>query len=107
PFITLFPSLARLSFGIDPESTTYKWMYAMWGLGACLGALACGSVLVRFDRRRLITAAFIGFAASMFVFGLARGPELAIPVGFLLGFFYFAAVTPMITVFQTNMHDHE
>jgi len=107
PYITLFPSVARLSFGIDPESATYKWLYATWGLGACLGGLACGSVLVRFDRRKLITNGFIGFGLMMFVFALARGPELAIPVGFLLGFFYFMAVTPMVTIFQTNLHDHE
>ncbi len=107
PYVSLFPSIARLNFGIDSGSATYKWLYATWGLGACLGGLACGSVLVRFDRRKLITFAFRGFALSMAGFALARGPLLAIPIGFLLGFFYFMAVTPMVTVFQTNMRDHE
>ena len=107
PYITLFPSVARLAFGIKSGGNTYKWLYATWGLGACLGGLACGSVLVRFDRRKLITFAFRGFAVAMAAFALARGPWLAIPVGFLLGFFYFLAVTPMVTVFQTNMRDHE
>ncbi len=107
PYVSLFPSIARLNFGIDPSGATYKWLYATWGLGACLGGLACGTVLLRFDRRRLITVAFQGFAASMLVFALAKGPLLAIPISFLLGFFYFMAVTPMATVFQTNMRDHE
>ncbi len=107
PYVSLFPSIARLNFGIPASSATYKWLYATWGLGAALGGLACGSVLLRFDRRKLITFAFRGFAVSMFAFALARGPELAIPIGFLLGFFYFMAVTPMVTVFQTNMRDHE
>ncbi len=107
PYITLFPSVARLNFHIDSSSATYKWLYATWGLGACLGGLACGTVFTRYDRRKLITTAFRGFAVMMLVFALARGPELAIPIGFLLGFFYFMAVTPMVTVFQTNMHDHE
>lgn len=107
PYVSLFPSIARLSFGLDSDGATYKWLYATWGLGACLGGLACGTVLLRFDRRRLIVIAFQGFAASMLVFALARGPELAIPISFLLGFFYFMAVTPMVTVFQTNMRDHE
>ncbi len=107
PYISLFPSIARLNFGIDAEGPTYKWLYATWGLGACLGGLACGSVLLRFDRRRLITNAFRGFAVTMFVFALASGPALAIPIAFLLGFFYFMAVTPMVTMFQVNMRDHE
>jgi MFS family permease len=107
PYIGLFPSIARTAFHIDATSATYKWLYATWGLGACLGGLACGTVFLRFDRRRLITNAFLGFAASMLVFALARGPQLAIPVGFLLGFFYFMAVTPMVTVFQTNLRDGE
>jgi MFS family permease len=107
PYVGLFPSIARLNFGIDSSSAMYKWLYATWGLGACLGGLACGSVLTRFDRHKLITFAFRGFAVSMAGFALARGPALAIPIGFLLGFFYFMAVTPMVTVFQTNMHDHE
>jgi MFS family permease len=107
PYVSLFPSIARLNFGIDSGSATYKWLYATWGLGACLGGLACGGVLLRFDRRKLIVFAFQGFAVSMAVFALATGPALAIPAGFLLGFFYFMAVTPMVTLFQTNMHDHE
>jgi MFS family permease len=107
PYVALFPSIARLNFGIDAEGSTYKWLYATWGLGACLGGLACGSVFLRFDRRKLITNAFRGFAVTMVCFALARGPALAIPIGFLLGFFYFVAVTPMVTVFQTNMRAHE
>ncbi|CAB4885687.1 unannotated protein [freshwater metagenome] len=107
PYVSLFPSIARLNFGIPSSSATYKWLYATWGLGAALGGLACGSVLIRFDRRKLITFAFRGFAVCMAGFALARGPWLAIPIGFLLGFFYFMAVTPMVTVFQTNMRDHE
>ncbi|MCU1393638.1 MAG: putative major facilitator superfamily transporter [Ilumatobacteraceae bacterium] len=107
PFIALFPSIARLTFGIDSEGSTYKWLYATWGLGACLGALACGSVLLRFDRRKLIVNSFRGFAATMAVFALARGPGLAIPVGFLLGFFYFTIVTPISIVFQVNMYPNE
>lgn len=107
PYISLFPSIARLNFGIDSDSATYKWMYAIWALGGCLGGLSCGGVLLRFDRRKVIVFAFRGFAATMLVFAFASGPALAIPVGFLLGFFYFMAVTPMSTVFQTNMHNHE
>jgi MFS family permease len=107
PYIGLFPTIARLNFHIAPTGPTYKWLYATWGLGACLGGLACGTVLLRFDRRKVMVNSFRGFAVAMLVFALANGPGLAIPVGFLLGFFYFSSVTPMITIFQTNMRDHE
>ncbi|MEO6126301.1 MAG: MFS transporter [Ilumatobacteraceae bacterium] len=107
PYVSLFPSIARLNFGIDSDGSTYKWMYATWALGGALGGLACGGVLLRFDRRKVIVNAFRGFAAAMLAFAFASGPALAIPIGFLLGFFYFMAVTPMSTVFQINMHNHE
>lgn len=107
PYIGLFPTIARLNFDIEPSGPTYKWLYATWGLGACLGGLACGTVLLRFDRRRLIVNSFRGFAAALLAFALVDRAALAIPIGFLLGVFYFTAVTPMITLFQTNMRDHE
>jgi MFS family permease len=107
PFIGLFPTIARVAFHIDSKGAMYKWLYATWGLGACLGGLACGSVLLRFDRRKLMVRAFQAFAVAIFAFAFARSAAVAIPIGFVLGFAYFAAVTPMITIFQTNMRDHE
>jgi MFS family permease len=107
PFVGFFPSVARLAFGIESRSATYKWLYATWGFGAMLGGLACGTVLARFDRYRLITIAFRGFAVMMFAFALARGAVVAIPIGFFLGFFYFLVVTPMAIVFQQNLRDSE
>ena len=107
PFVGFFPSVARLAFHIDSGSASYKWLYATWGFGAMLGGLASGTVLARFDRQRLITIAFRGFAVTMLVFALARSATVAIPVGFLLGFFYFLAVTPMLIIFQQNLRDSE
>ena len=107
PYIGLFPTIARLNFDIDSKGATYKWLYAMWGLGACLGGLGCGTVLLRFDRRKLLVNSFRAFAVAMLAFALADRAAFAIPIGFFLGVFYFTAVTPMVTVFQTNMRDHE
>ena len=59
PFVGLFPAVARLNFGIDEEGSTYKWLYATWGLGACLGGLAIGTVFVAWDQRRLIQLGFL------------------------------------------------
>ena len=54
PYVGLFPAVARLNFGIVERSATYNWLYATWGLGACLGGLAVGTVFVDWDKRRLI-----------------------------------------------------
>ena len=107
PYIGLFPSIARLSFHINGGTSTYKWLYATWGFGAMLGGLSCGTIFTRIDRRRLIVIGLRGFAAAMLGFTLARSATAAIPIGFLLGFFYFLAVTPMSIIFQQNLRDHE
>ncbi|MBA3400073.1 MAG: MFS transporter [Acidimicrobiia bacterium] len=106
-YIGLFPSVARLNFGIDASSGTYKWLYAVWGLGACLGALAVGTVLAHTDKRRLIVVGFSGFAVSLAAFALVRSPGPAFPVGFVLGAFYFLTATALISVMQHNLRDTE
>jgi MFS family permease len=107
PYIGLFPSVARLNFGIEPASATYKWLYVVWGTGALLGALAVGSWLAGRDRRRLIVAGFTGFAACLTAFALVRSPIAAFPVGFALGFAYFLSVTSVSTTLQQNMSNEE
>jgi MFS family permease len=106
-YVALFASVARLNFGISPVGSLYKWLYAVWGLGAVTGALAVGSFLSSRPRRMLIVRGFVGFSLSLAVFALVRSPWLAFPVGFVLGFFYFVIATAMLTVFQENMRDTE
>lgn len=105
--VALFPSVTRLNFGVDPESSTFKWIYATWGLGAFFGALAVGTFLARFHRPRVISIGFVGFALSMTGFALVRSPEPAFPLGFLVGTFYFTIATSMVTEFQQNLRDTE
>ncbi len=106
-YIGLFPSIARLNFGIDATSNTYRWLYAVWGAGAFFGAISVGTWLSRFDRRTLVVRGFLGFAVSLGVFALLRSPGPAFPVGFVLGFFYFMTATAITTIFQLNMKDTE
>ncbi len=106
-YIGLFPSVARLNFGIDVRSATYKWLYATWGLGACLGALAVGTVLSAFDRRTLVVRGFIGFAISLAAFALIQTPGPAFPVAFVLGTCYFMTATSLVTILQENLRDTE
>jgi predicted MFS family arabinose efflux permease len=106
-YIGLFPSVARLNFDIAPASATYRWLYAVWGAGAFLGALSVGTFLASIDRKLLIVRGFTGFAIALAVFSQIRGPEFAFPVGFILGFFYFMTATAITTTFQLNMKNTE
>lgn len=106
-YVALFASVARLSFGIDPVGSTYRWLYAVWGLGALTGALATGTFLADVHRPLVIRRGFIGFAVSLAIFALINSPGPAFPVGFFLGTFYFMSANAMVTVFQQNLQDTE
>jgi predicted MFS family arabinose efflux permease len=106
-FVALYPSVMRRNLGLAPEGATYKWLYAVWGLGAMLGGLAVSTALRHVDKGVLIVRSFLGFAASMAVFAVLRDPAPAFPAMFVVGFFYFVVITAMTTLFQINLHDGE
>jgi MFS family permease len=103
PYVGLFPAVARLTFKIDESGSTYKWLYATWGFGACLGGLAIGTVFSHLDMRRLIQWGFAAFSVAMFFFALSQSPLPAFISGFFLGFAYFATTTAMMTVVQMRL----
>jgi MFS family permease len=107
PFIGLFPSIARLNYGLDPTGPGFKWLYVVWGAGAFFGALAVGSWLAAFDKRRLVPIGYTAFGFSLAAFALVRSVVPAFPIGFVLGFVYFMTATCMITVLQQNLTDAE
>lgn len=106
-YVALFSSVARINFGIDPVGPTYRWLYAIWGFGALVGALATGTFLAGSHRPRVIKRGFLGFAVSLAAFALVRHPAPAFPIGFFLGAFYFMSANAMVTVFQQNLKDTE
>lgn len=106
PYVGLFPAVARLNFGIDEASSTYKWLYATWGFGAALGGLAIGTVMHGADARRMVRAGFAGFAAALAAFAALRSPAPAFAAGFALGFCYFFTTTSMLTVLQSRLSEH-
>ena len=106
-YVGLFPSVARRNFGIDVDSAGYKLLYTTWGVGACLGALAVGTVLAYVDRRRLVVDGMLLFAVSLAAFSVVRTPGPAYPVAFVLGLAYFLTATSLITIFQENLADTE
>jgi MFS family permease len=106
-YVGLFPSVAARNLGIDVDGAGYKFLYTVWGVGACLGALAVGTVLAHIDRRVLWVRGLLGFAVSLAGFALVRSLGPAFPVAFALGFAYFLAATALITIFQENLGDAE
>jgi len=107
PYIGLFPAIAEMSFGVPARSSTFKWLYATWGLGAMLGALAVGTVFVGWDVRRLIRRSLAAFAVLLGLFAVADSVWEAFAVGFFLGAAYFATTTAMMTLIQSRLADHE
>jgi len=107
PYVGLFAAVVRLNFGVTKNSTTYEWLYATWGFGACFGGLAIGTVFVQWDKRTLIRYGFAGFAVALAAFAAVREPIGAFLVAPLLGFAYFATTTSMNTVLQSRLADHE
>ena len=106
-YVGLFPSVAELNFGISSGSSTYRWLYATWGLGAFFGAISVGTFLSRFHRRVLIVRGFTGFGITLAVFAALRDPVSPFFVGFVLGFFYFMTATAITTSLQLNLRDTE
>jgi MFS family permease len=105
PFVNLFPALAEKDLGLDADSLGYGLLYAVFGLGACLGALSIGTVLAAATKMRLVRTGLVAFAASLAVFGVLRVPAPAYPVVFVLGAVYFGTTTAMLTVLQTLLGD--
>ena len=106
-YVGLFSSVARLNFGISPVGSTYRWLYAVWGLGALVGALATGTFLSHIRLPTIIRWGFVGFAIALAIFASISSVTWAFPVGFVLGLFYFMTANAMVTVFQQNLRDNE
>jgi MFS family permease len=105
PFIGLMPVLAGDNFNIDPNSAAYGWMYACFGLGAALGAVSVGTVLVGQSRPRMVRIGLLLFSLALLTFGLLRSPAPAYPVAFLVGLTYFTTVTSLSTHLQSHLED--
>lgn len=103
PFVGLFAAIASLNFGIDPGTATYKWLYAVWGLGAMCGALSIGTVLADTDKRLAARRGFLAFALALAAFAVASHPLWAFVTGFFLGMAYFGTTTSLMTVLQSRL----
>jgi len=104
-FIGLMPALAADNFGIRPRSVEYGVLYAVFGLGAALGAISVGTWLASVSKARLIRPAMLAFAALLAAFGLVRDAAPAFVLAPLLGYAYFVVITSLSTLLQDHIED--
>ncbi|MBV8236531.1 MAG: MFS transporter [Acidimicrobiia bacterium] len=104
-FIYLMPTLASENLGMNTRSLAYGLLFAGFALGAALGALSIGTVLVKRSKPVIVRVGLASFAVLLAVFALARTPALAYPVVFAVGLCYFAVVTSLSTVLQAHLSD--
>jgi predicted MFS family arabinose efflux permease len=103
PIVYQFPTLAADDLGMDVTSLAYGLLYAAFGTGALLGALAVGTVLAHADRLTVVRRGLVGHALCLGVLALLRTSAPAYPVALALGACYFATVTSLNTLLQTHL----
>ena len=102
PFIGQLPAIAELNLQVNPRSSTYGWFYATFGLGALVGAVAVGTVFLRFPRPRLIRLSLFGFAASLLWLRSTTDISVAYVAIFLVALCYFTVPTALATHWQEH-----
>src|SRR4051812_21276410 len=105
PFIGLLPVIAGDNLGIDVQGVAYGVLFAVFGTGAALGAIAVGTVLVHRSKAAAVRIGLLLFGLSLGAFAVLRSPLPAYPVLFLVGLFYFGTVTSLSTVLQTHLDE--
>ena len=103
PFIGQLPAIADVNLGIDPKSTTYGWLYAMFGLGGLTGAGLIGTVFLRTPSARIAPVTLIAFAVSLAWLTLVRSVALAFVAIYFVGLFYFSLPTALATAWQEHV----
>jgi MFS family permease len=102
-FVGMFPVIAEVN--LDVTGAEYGILYAVFGLGAALGAISVGTWFAKRSKVALLRPSFIAFAVMLAIFGIIRSDLLAFPVVALLGYVYFVAITCLSTVLQTHLRD--
>jgi MFS family permease len=104
-FIYLMPSLASENLKMNTQSLAYGLLFAGFALGAALGALSIGTVLVHRSKPMIVRVGLGSFGVLLAVFALARSAAVAYPIAFAVGLCYFAVVTSMSTILQGHLSD--
>jgi MFS family permease len=105
PFVGLMPVVAARQYHISTTGLAYGVMYAVFGLGAALGAISIGTVMVAVSKARIARRSLLGFGVALAAMGSAHAIALAFPISFFLGVAYFSTVTSLSTVLQQHLDD--
>ena len=103
PFIGQLPGIAENRLGIEADSTTYGFFYAAFGVGALLGALMVGTVLLKVPKPLVARLTLGLFAVSLAWFSTIREVGWAYIAIFFVGLFYFALPTTLNTIWQQHV----
>ena len=104
-FLTMMPVIAARHFHMDTKGLSYGLLYAGFGVGAAIGALAVGSVLGGRDALPYVPWALLAFAGALAVFGTTTHRTIGYLFAPLLGAAYFAGVTCMSTRLQMHLRN--
>ncbi len=105
-FVGQMPVVAAHNLGIPLSgSGQYGVLYACFALGALVGALSVGTVLVRVPIPRLVRASLVAYALSLAAFALERQVVAADVNVAVTGACYFAFVTALNTALQARLED--
>lgn len=107
-FVNQMPVIAKANLGIGSTTTLYGVLYACFGAGAVLGALANGTVLGRWSDSGFISRwGMVAFAVCLTAFALARSAYSGFAFVVLVGTTYLSAVTALTSAVQSALADHE
>jgi len=104
-FIGLMPAIAATNYGIKAKSVEYGVLYAVFGLGAAMGAVSVGTWFASWSKGRLVRPAMAAFAVLLAAFALLRDDTLPFVVAPLMGYAYFVVITSLSTVLQEHISD--
>lgn len=105
PFVGQLPAIAEEQLGIDAESTTYGYFYAVFGVGALFGALMVGTVLLNQSKDAIARFTLALFGVSLAGLATAASAVSGFFMIFLVALFYFALPTTLNTLWQQHVDD--
>jgi MFS family permease len=106
-FVGQFPVVAEVNLGIAGDSGAYGLLFGCLGIGAVVGAMSIGTVFSQRSKKAIVPRSLVAYAVALSVFALVRSPGLAYPVVLVVGLAYFAFITSLSTVLQTDLPDHQ